>query len=59
MKCAEHAQPYEDSPSAFDPLVERVTLDLWQATLQGDPAAMARISTDVDGNNRATVLFKG
>ena len=36
MPCNEHAQPYEDDPSAFDGLVEDLTLDLWASVLGHD-----------------------
>jgi predicted dienelactone hydrolase len=58
MPCAEHPQPYEDEPSAFDPLVEQVTLDLWRSAFGPDPAAAAEITTDVQADGRATVQSK-
>jgi predicted dienelactone hydrolase len=59
MPCAEHPQPYEDSPSAFDDLVKQVTLDLWASVLGADPDAAARIASDVQADGRATVQDKG
>jgi predicted dienelactone hydrolase len=58
MPCAEHPQPYEDEPSAFDHLVERVTLDLWASVFGDGPEAAARIVADVHGDGRATVQAK-
>jgi predicted dienelactone hydrolase len=55
MPCNEHAQPYEDDPSAFDGLVEDLTLDLWASVLGHDAAAAGRIANDVETDGRATV----
>ena len=55
MPCNEHAQPYEDDASAFDGLVEDLTLDLWASVLGDDAAAAARIAADVEADGRATV----
>jgi dienelactone hydrolase len=58
MPCVEHAQPYEDDPSAFDGLVTDVTLDLWASVLGGDPEAADRIRADVEADGRGTVETK-
>jgi predicted dienelactone hydrolase len=58
MPCAEHPQPYEDEPSAFDHLVEQVTLDLWRSAFRNDPAAAAEIASDVAADGRSTVQSK-
>lgn len=59
MRCAQHAEPYQSSPSDMDSLVEQVTLDFWQGTLGQDSGALDRITTDIDGDDRATVEHKG
>jgi predicted dienelactone hydrolase len=58
MPCVEHSQPFEDSPSDFDALVEDVTLDLWASVLGDDPDAAGRIATDVGADGRATLRTK-
>jgi dienelactone hydrolase len=58
MPCVEHAQPYEDDPSAFDGLVEDVTLDLWASALGGDAEAAGRIVSDVETDGRGSVEAK-
>jgi predicted dienelactone hydrolase len=60
LPCVEHPQPYEDEPSPFDPLVERVTLDLWDAALRGGPEAGPAITADVEADDHgATLRAKG
>jgi predicted dienelactone hydrolase len=58
MPCTEHAQPYEDDRSAFDGLVEQLTLDLWASVLRDDPQAGGGIASDVHEDGRARVQGK-
>jgi dienelactone hydrolase len=46
-----HAEPFEDFPSPYDALDEKLTTDFWEGTLGSDPDALARVMTDgaVDG----------
>lgn len=43
---AGHSPPFNDEQSAWDEIVERSTIDFWEAELQGDPAALDRLGTD-------------
>ncbi len=46
-----HAPPYEDEPSPHDELVERATVDFWDAYLAGETDRLAELERDaaVDG----------
>ena len=41
-----HAEPFEDFPSAYDALDEKLTTDFWMGTLGHDPEALARLTAD-------------
>jgi dienelactone hydrolase len=41
-----HAEPFEDFPSAYDALDEKLTTDFWMGTLGHDPEALARVDAD-------------
>ncbi|MEL7210076.1 MAG: hypothetical protein AAGK32_17905, partial [Actinomycetota bacterium] len=45
-----HAEPFEDTVDPADDLVAEVLLAWWDAHLTGDPEALARIPTAVDGS---------
>jgi predicted dienelactone hydrolase len=54
-----HAEPYEDSPSPFDALVPKLTIDFWDAYLRGNDGARARIVTDGTVAGLSTVDHAG
>jgi dienelactone hydrolase len=51
-----HAEPYEDSPSRFDDVVEAVTTDFWDLALLGDDTALDRMRADADVEGLASLL---
>lgn len=55
-----HAQPFEDSPSAADAMVERTTTDFWEAWLLDDDDARAALLPDatVDGVSTAEAVTR-
>ena len=55
-----HAQPFEDSPSAADAMVERTTTEFWRASLLDDGAARAALLPDatVEGVSTAEAVTR-
>jgi pimeloyl-ACP methyl ester carboxylesterase len=43
---ASHATQWEDAPTPYDAVAERLTVDFWDATLRGEKAAFARLERD-------------
>jgi fermentation-respiration switch protein FrsA (DUF1100 family) len=42
----DHVPPYTDAESPYDDLVTRTVLDFWHGTLDGDQAALDRVTAD-------------
>lgn len=53
-----HAPPFEDAESPWDALDEQTTTDFWSGTLGGDPAALARVTTDATVPGLASIQQK-
>ncbi|MBM3675496.1 MAG: hypothetical protein FJW88_11235 [Actinobacteria bacterium] len=55
-----HAQPFEDSPSAADAMVEHTTTQFWEAWLLGDEAERAALTADttVEGVSTAEAVTR-
>ncbi|MCB0962780.1 MAG: dienelactone hydrolase family protein [Acidimicrobiales bacterium] len=52
---ATHVPPFTDDPSPYDDLVTRTVLDFWHGTLDGDEAALARVTEDATDPELTTV----
>lgn len=55
---APHSAQWEDTPTAYDGVAERSTLDFWQATLGRDPSALDRLGRDGTAPGLASVEAK-
>jgi dienelactone hydrolase len=55
---AEHVPAFTDAASPYDDLVTRTVLDFWHGTLDGDAAALERVTTDATDPALATVLHE-
>ena len=52
---AEHVPPFTDEASAWDDVVTRTVLDFWHGTLDGDQAALDRVTEDATDPELTTV----
>jgi dienelactone hydrolase len=52
---AEHRLAFTDEPSPYDDLVTRTILDFWHGTLDGDAAALDRVTADATDPTLSTV----
>ena len=52
---AEHRLAFTDEPSPYDDLVTRSILDFWHGTLDGDDAALERVTADATDPDLSTV----
>lgn len=53
-----HAEPFEDAETPYDDFVEQVTTTFWDAYLPPDPAAQARLITEIEAYDQATLLHE-
>lgn len=51
----DHVPPFTDAPSVHDELVTATLLDFWHGTLDGDAAALDRVTADADDPELTTV----
>ena len=52
---AEHRRAFTDEPSPYDDLVTHSILDFWHGTLDGDDAALERVTADATDPTLSTV----
>jgi dienelactone hydrolase len=55
---ASHASQWEDDTTPFDAVAERITIDFWDATLNGNAQAFARLQTDATVPNLSSIVAK-
>jgi dienelactone hydrolase len=52
---ASHATQWEDDPTPYDAIDERLTVDFWDATLRGEKGAFARLQRDATVPDLASI----
>ncbi len=55
---AAHASQWEDDITPFDHIAERITIDFWDATLEGDTRAFARLQRDATVPGLSSIVSK-
>jgi pimeloyl-ACP methyl ester carboxylesterase len=55
---AGHASQWEDDTTPFDRIAERITIDFWDATLNGAPRAFARLRRDATVPALSSIVAK-
>jgi dienelactone hydrolase len=55
---ASHATQWEDAVTPFDRIAERITTDFWDATLNGNSQAFARLQRDATVSGRSSIVAK-
>lgn len=53
-----HASQWEDDVTPYDHIAERLTIDFWDATLDGDAGAFARMEHDATVPGRSSIATK-
>jgi dienelactone hydrolase len=56
---AAHASQWEDDITPFDHIAERITIDFWDATLNRNPQAFARLQRDATVPGLSSIVAKG
>jgi len=55
---ASHASQWEDTVTPYDQIAERITVDFWDATLNGDARAFARLQRDATVPGFSSIVAK-
>ncbi|MDQ1480978.1 MAG: hypothetical protein QOI44_1839 [Actinomycetota bacterium] len=55
---ASHASEWEDTVTPFDHIAERITIDFWDATLNGNSQAFARLQRDATVPGLSSIVSK-
>ena len=55
---ASHASEWENDVTPYDHIAERLTTDFWNATLNGDTQAFARLKSDATVPGLSTIVAK-